>query len=128
MWKQGSPRWLVSNIYKYLHTRPIDTTIKPSNLRKESAIKYTQRGLVTLINKKYESLYKCPNHGPKHNIYRNYSVTSPTTTEPLKDTISYIRTAEADALNHDERHLGRIYNMPGTYHSCYDILLPNICY
>ena len=54
---------------------------------------------------------------PKPRQLCEYSdVAQPISVEPVtKQSPSYYRTLESDPRNHDEKHLGRIYTIPGMF-------------
>ena len=113
MWKQVSPRWPVNNLYKHLKGGPINTNIGVKIFRNALNIKYPSRGLLT-SNHKNKLFNQETNHGPYHILSRECSeISSTPAAEYTSEMASYIKTTESDPRNHDERHLGRIYTMPG---------------
>ena len=112
MWKQSSLR-IVINLMKNDAKQQAHTIgNREGMVRNMSISKHFYRRLINPLSLKHKPL--CAN---QLNIN---STTSPKycdvkliATQSSKESVSSIRTQESDPCKHDERHLGRIYTMPG---------------
>ena len=113
MWKQSNLR-LVTNLIKKdaKHEAHIIGNIE-GMVRNMSVSKLFYRRLINPVNHMHKIICeKQPNIN--NTISLNYcDAKSSIATQSSKESISSFRTQESDPRNHDERHLGRIYTMPG---------------
>ena len=116
MWKQSNHRMIVSFLKKDL-SAVHNITNTETIVRKMSISKCFYKTLFNPVNSKTKLLCVAQPY-LKNVTLQKYSEakTSANTVllNKLKD-ITAIRTQESDPRNHDERHLGRIYTMPGKY-------------
>ena len=112
MLKIGFPRRFINKAYIELQISLPNRIRYVPNVNKRSDPNYSCRTLVknSILNKKIINR--------QHLIEPNYtqlklcSGTSNAQAAAIESQ-SYFRTIESDPRNHDERHLGRIYTMPG---------------
>ena len=121
MLKIGYPRRFINKAYIDLQISLPNRIRNVPNVNKISDTNYTCRTLVknSSLNKKIINR--------QHLIEPNYTqlkLCSGTSNAQAAavESQSYFRTQESDPRNHDERHLGRIYTMPGKRLMCF--LLP----
>ena len=121
MLKIGYPRRFINKAYIDLQISLPNRIRNVPNVNKISDTNYTCRTLVknSSLNKKIINR--------QHLIEPNYTqlkLCSGTSNAQAAviESQSYFRTLESDPRNHDERHLGRIYTMPGKRLMCF--LLP----
>ena len=112
MLKIGFPRRFINKAYIELQISLPNRIRYVPNVNKISDPNYSCRTLVknSILNKKIINR--------QHLIEPNYtqlklcSLASNAQAAAIESQ-SYFRTIESDPRNHDERHLGRIYTMPG---------------
>ena len=117
MLKIGYPRRFINKAYIDLQISLPNRIRYVPNVNKISDTNYTCRTLVknSSLNKKIINR--------QHLIEPNYTqlkLCSGTSNAQAAavESQSYFRTQESDPRNHDERHLGRIYTMPGKHLMC----------
>ena len=116
MWKQPNHRMIVSFLKKDL-SEVYNITNTKTIVRKMSISKCFYKTLFNPVNSKTKLL--CVTNPYLKNVslqkYSEAKTSADTGLIKKLNEISAIRTQESDPRNHDERHLGRIYTMPGKY-------------
>ena len=126
MWKQPNHRMIISFLKKDLNEVRNITNTKTIG-RKMSISKCFYKTLLNPVNCKTKLLCVAQPYLKNVSIQKYSEAKTTADTVPINELkeISAIRTQESDPRNHDERHLGRIYTMPGniifcSFYQCYD--------
>ena len=116
MWKYVS-RASLKGIHRNLNLESFEIKSASKYLIKNRSAITSCRGLLTCVNKENKKLCRGQFLYPKPRQLCEYSdVAQPISVEPVtKESPSYYRTLESDPRNHDEKHLGRIYTIPGMF-------------
>ena len=117
MWKRYSTRWPLNNLFRDWKVASVKSNTSVE-VRKVPNLYHPCRNLIgTCANKNYIQVNERRLYEHKWKQLRKYSEISGETSVQFttKETPVYYRTQETDPRKHDERHLGRIYTMPGMF-------------
>ena len=114
MWKRCSGRWFLNHLLRDSKCASVESNTSAKEMLKLLNLNYSCRRLiVTCVNTKYGQLNEEQYNGCKWKQLRKYSEGSGATSLQSTSKDSPYKTEETDPRNHDERHLGRIYTIPG---------------
>ena len=117
MWKQPNHRMIISFLKKDLN-EVYNITNTETIVRKMSISKCFYKTLLNPVNSKTKFLSAAQPYLKNVSLqkYSEAKTSADTVVINKLNEISAIRTQESDPRNHDERHLGRIYTMPGKFY------------
>ena len=113
MWKRPNHRFITHLAKNCLNNEAHNIANAESMVNKTSISKTFYRSLFTSVNSNVKLLSVAQTYMKNTTLLNFSDIKTSTNSETNNESTSAIRTPESDPRNHDERHLGRIYSMPG---------------